>query len=428
MNRALDVAVAAFVASMGFNFLRLPGNARLPELLFVPLVLLLLIAFFKEERRGTFSFSRLDTLVVAYLIGALPSFAATDDLEASIVELVRHGYLVGIYIAIALVTLSEHCGVVGQGFRIGALAHAAIGVGATAAFALGMSLPVDIGEVMRMPYVGDVLRLRTLTFSPTMLGAILTTTAPFVLAYALVTDGVVRGRWALVGAAIFVTMVLTFSHTIAGFLVAGLFVIWPWLPVRRSVRLGAVAGVMAVVVFFNLTLTASVRSFGYGRESVNDSIPSPYAVDSRQVRIGAARIDYEVMSYFRVKELAVEAFVAHPWTGVGLDRFHRVSEAGYQAGQLPHGYRAIDPHSALLGRLAETGIVGGVTLVGLWWAAGLAGRQALRCAGPRAWLARAAVAAFIGLLVNGVNVDIMNFRFFWVDLGLLRGLSQRINT
>jgi hypothetical protein len=184
-----------------------------------------------------------------------------------------------------------------------------------------------------------------------------------------------------------------------------------------------VAAVILVAVFFNLTLTASVRSVTYGVDAVSDATVYPYAVGGGQASIGPAHVDYEVMSYFRIKQLALEAFLAHPLTGVGLDRFHRVSEAAYQDGRLPSGYRDIDPHSALLGRLAETGIVGGLTLVALWWGAMVAGGRLI---GDRqAWLARAAVAALIGLLVNSINVDIMNFRFFWAGLGLLRGLSQQ---
>ncbi len=37
------------------------------------------------------------------------------------------------------------------------------------------------------------------------------------------------------------------------------------------------------------------------------------------------------------------------------------------------------------------------------------------------WVVCAVMAGLIGLLVNSLNVDIMNFRFLWVGLGLLRG-------
>ena len=53
-------------------------------------------------------------------------------------------------------------------------------------------------------------------------------------------------------------------------------------------------------------------------------------------------------------------------------------------------------------------------------------RTAQRLASPGAqnhWIARAALAGIAGLLVNGTNVDIMNFRFLWASLGILRGIA-----
>ena len=158
----------------------------------------------------------------------------------------RHAYLVAIYVTLAAVVLSGRQRAVGSGFRWSALLHAAFGLAATAIFAFGMPMPPDIGEVMRMPYVGDVLRLRALTFSPSMLGALLTATAPFVFAAALADDAGAGRRWALAGVAVVATMLLTFSHTVAGFLVAALFVAWPLLSVRRPLRLAAACAVVAV--------------------------------------------------------------------------------------------------------------------------------------------------------------------------------------
>jgi len=37
------------------------------------------------------------------------------------------------------------------------------------------------------------------------------------------------------------------------------------------------------------------------------------------------------------------------------------------------------------------------------------------------WILRASIAGLAGILVNGVNADIMHFRFLWVGLAL-RGI------
>jgi hypothetical protein len=39
------------------------------------------------------------------------------------------------------------------------------------------------------------------------------------------------------------------------------------------------------------------------------------------------------------------------------------------------------------------------------------------------WIGIAAVAAIAGTLINTMNADVMNLRFLWVVLGLVRGLT-----
>ena len=93
----------------------------------------------------------------------------------------------------------------------------------------------------------------------------------------------------------------------------------------------------------------------------------------------------------------------------------------YTDGMLPSHYRLIDPHSTLLGRLAESGVIGGLTLLVLWVAWVVMARGVVR--GGDA-LGVAAAAALAGLVVSSLNADIMNFRFVWVLAGTLRGLNH----
>ncbi|MEO8682188.1 MAG: O-antigen ligase family protein, partial [Vicinamibacterales bacterium] len=126
---------------------------------------------------------------------------------------------------------------------------------------------------------------------------------------------------------------------------------------------------------------------------------------------------------WRLKEEAWRAFLQHPIAGVGLDRFHDVSQAAFEHGRLTTDYRAIDPHSTLLGRLAETGIIGGAALVLLWIGFAFTSARAVRGT-TESWIATAAAAALIGLFVVSPNVDVMNFRFLWVAAGLITGIDR----
>ncbi|HUQ85932.1 MAG TPA: hypothetical protein VM096_00145, partial [Vicinamibacterales bacterium] len=127
------------------------------------------------------------------------------------------------------------------------------------------------------------------------------------------------------------------------------------------------------------------------------------------------------MSYARIKQVAWRTFVEHPVAGIGLDRFQVATMRAYAEGMLPSHYRVIDPHSTLLGRLAESGIIGGITLLLLWSAWAMVARDVVRSGDV---IGVAAAAALAGLVVSSLNADIMNFRFVWVLAATLRGLRQ----
>ena len=131
------------------------------------------------------------------------------------------------------------------------------------------------------------------------------------------------------------------------------------------------------------------------------------------------------MSYWRLKAVAWDAFTSRPLTGIGLDRFHVITEAAFQEGRLTEPYRAIDPHSTLPGRLAEAGLIGAATLIIFWIVIALESRRLLSQDHRHAWMATAAVAALPGTLINTMNADVMNFRFGWVVFGLVRGLPPK---
>jgi O-antigen ligase len=226
--------------------------------------------------------------------------------------------------------------------------------------------------------------------------------------------------WCRAAAAMVAAVMLSFSHSIAGFMVAMLVVAWPVLRPWPWLRRVAAVGVVAVFLVMNVAATASIRSVSFGESSYTDASQYHHAVDQKQLRVGGATIAYSVMSYARIKQVAWRAFTEHPIAGIGLDRFHTETMRAFSEGWLPSTYRQIDPHSTLPGRLAECGLIGGITLLLLWLAWAALARDAVR-AHPGIGLA--AAAALAGLIVASLNADIMNFRFLWAIAGLLRGLQ-----
>ena len=76
--------------------------------------------------------------------------------------------------------------------------------------------------------------------------------------------------------------------------------------------------------------------------------------------------------------------------------------------------------------MAETGIIGTVALVMLWFAMLRLAYGVVMAGGPQADVALALAAGLIAVLVNSPNVDVMNFRFIWLAFGALRGASIRV--
>ena len=356
-----------------------------------------------------------DLAVAGYLLGAVPAILISDDRRASAIELVRELYLVAIYVVFAIAARRRLANSIGKGLALGGAILAAAGLVVVALHVIGVAPPPLVGEVMSLPYIGATLRLRALTATPAMFACLLTAAMPFAITFC-------RERiraWCVASIVMMVAALFTFSHVIAGLAVAVLITTWPSLASWPRLRRVAVAGVAAIIVAFNFAATVSITSIAVGDIGFVDPTQYQYAVGQGEARIGGAAITYNVMSYARIKQVAWRTFVEHPVAGIGLDRFHVATSRAYTEGMLPSHYRVIDPHSTLLGRLAESGVIGGITLVLLWVAWVLMARDVVRTGDV---IGVATAAALAGLIVSSLNADIMNFRFVWVLAGTLRGL------
>jgi hypothetical protein len=228
-------------------------------------------------------------------------------------------------------------------------------------------------------------------------------------------------------AIVIAAMALTFSHAVGGFAAAGIMGLWPWLK-RRTwpiVRTGAIVAVVVLIVIVNLVLVVTVRKVAWTWD-VDGSVPAPDYYYVMQGDQGADRwtlaVSYNPMSYYLIKRIAVRTFLEHPWTGIGVGRFHAATERAYQEGRIHRPYRQIDPHSTPLGALAERGLPGGVAVIALLVVALLTPRRAAART-VDAWLVAVLHAAIAGLIINSLNADIMNFRFLWVGLAALRAAT-----
>ncbi len=414
-RQVVSLLLSLFLVLIGVNSPGLPFNASRADLILIPLaVAVLALGGFRWTWR------RVDLAVAIYLLGSLPAIAVSADPRASAVEFIRQLYLAGIYGVVAIAVRLQFARAVGTNLAFGAAVLSALGLSFVVLLMTGAWPPAPpMGEFMQLPYIGDTLRLRALTVTPAMFACLLTAAIPFAIAFCGERDR----KWCAAAIVMTTAAFFTFSHVLAGFAVAVLMTTWPSLGTWPNLRRLAVAGVAAIIVAFNLAATVSITSLAYGAMGFVDSTPYQYAVGQGEARIGGAAITYNVMSYARIKQVAWSTFLEHPIAGIGLDRFHEATTRAYSEGLLTHSYREIDPHSTLLGRLAECGIIGGLTLLLLWAAWAAMARDVART-GPDWMLGYAAGAALAGLLVASINADVMNFRFLWVIAGLLRGLYE----
>lgn len=274
-----------YLAALAVNWPDLPFNARLADLIFVPMALALLSQ--SSGRRPHFAL--LDAMALAYLASSVPAVLVSPDLHSSGIELIRQVYGVAIYATIAFAVAQGLSRTIAIGLALTGGVPAAIGALYLVAHALtGVPLPVAVGQVMAIPYFGTVLRLSALTATPAMLACAITLSSPFVwLRHAWELGD--RRRWALLSLAVLIVALLTFSHAIAGVAVAVAIVGRGSWHRRRWLRPVVIASVAAIIVGANVAASVSPRSIG-GR--VTDGAAYQYGVDLERTQIGSVEVTY----------------------------------------------------------------------------------------------------------------------------------------
>ena len=427
---ALEWLVLGYLFLIPIGGGALPANMEWADIMFVGVC----VALVATQRRIAPTLHPLDVLVLVYLAGSLLSFRRSPDLLHSGVEFVKQASLGLVYLVFSL--LGRRRETVAR--IVCWFAWAAVALAAASLLALGVYLVTghEIGSflsVAPIPGAGHVARIKGMLLSPGFFCNYLTVALPFLL---LLPRGPVHahttGWWRMGPLVVVLAAMGTLTASVAGFLAAGLAAIWPQWAASRRLRLAraglaTLAGVVLVVV--NLMVAVTVRDVSWATDQ-NLRLPDPghgYALQEEGA--GAERltvsVSYNPISYFLLKQVAVRAFWREPLTGVGLGAFHAETERAYRQGLIHAPYRRADPHAELLGRLAETGVVGGLTLLLLWWGIARFGCVLLRGKPASAWASSAILAGLFGVLVNSLNADVMNFRFVWVGVGLLRGQLER---
>jgi hypothetical protein len=418
MARVATALVGAYVASLPFGLYFLPANMQVGDLLF-PFAALAVYAAGWRPR-----WHPIDFFLVAYVIGSIISVPGSLSPTDSSLAIVKELYLVGIYMLIA--AAAPHIGLLRlcRWLTMSLAVFCAASLAAAVVFYATRYAFVPLGEPMILPYAGDVFRVRGTLHAPELFGNFLTLIAPFALIRS-------RGLWPsdrvrLTALGLFVIAeILTFSRSLGGFAAALGLMSWTVLGRRPERRFAVATAVILLIAAVNVTAWIAIRDVEvqWGR---NSRIAAPPYGQARQ-ETGAdmldLRVSYNPISYYVIKKVEWHAFLRRPWTGIGLGAFPFEAERAYNEGRLFSPYQRVAAHSTPFGRLAETGLAGFIPLALLVSAWAIAARRAVSEPAPVGDVALAVAAGCLGLLVNSINVDIMNFRFLWVGAGLLRAMT-----
>ena len=425
----------AYVALIPIGWSPLPLHMQWGDLVFAALLAWMCVA-----RIGTgLRVRQLDRLVLLYLAASAVSVACSQDLARSAAELAKEGSLALVYLVVAVVArdASMRRALLGW-FAASAAAVGAVSLAAWVVHLLAGWSPFLIGgpcpflERTVVPGLGHVVRVQGPFVASGLFASYMTCALPVLVALAVGREPTRTRRWARVGAGLAgLATLLTLTYSVVGCALATLLTAWRRLGETgwgRRLRAGLAGLTLLAFLALNLVLIVTIRGVGGEASSrpLNQPAPHHYAFEARgnTARILGVELWYQPMSYGLLKAVAWDAFRRAPLAGVGLGTFHTETEGAADEGRLEGTYWRSDPHSEWFGRLAETGLVGVVTLALLWSALLRSGWALIQRGGEDGWVAGRVVAGCVGLLVNSVNVDIMHFRFLWVGFGLLRTVME----
>jgi len=418
----VKVAAAVYVALMACGWAPLPWHMQIGDLV-LPVLLVLALPAVRWQWR------RLDLFLLLFIAGSVLSIPGSIAARQSGLDVLKEAYLFAAYLTLAHLMARTGALPVVRWLPVSVAVTSALSLAAALVFALTGSVWTPFGQPMPLPYIGTVFRLTGTLEAPEFFGNLLTVAVPLaIVCRAQATD---RRPWTVALAVMAAAEALTFSKSLAGCVVAVTVLLWPDWRGRRGAlgfKAASVAVATLLVLAFNVAAAVTVRKVDvtFGKDS---TIPPPPYVYARQDATGAdtiqVRLAYNPMSYYLVKKAGWVAWRRQPILGIGLGTFYLEAERAYQEGRLPQSYRRIAAHSTVFGRLAETGIVGLATLAIALFGAWRCTLAAMRASGSDRQIAWACLGGFVGLFINGINVDIMHFRFLWLGLAAIRAIDQR---
>jgi O-antigen ligase len=263
------------------------------------------------------------------------------------------------------------------------------------------------------PYFGDAHRLKAFTTTPSMYISIITLCIVLSLCNYLFYEKTKLHLFASVFFTITALLTLTksFLYIVAAWIVLILF---KYYKNEVAIIFTFLGFLILQVVLTHFLIIPNEKSNSEKFQS------SPYT--SNEIIYRGQDFSIIGSGYYTFKKTAWKLFNEFSLSGVGPGNYNRQVARLKAEGFYPANLANYDPHSAYLGALAETGIAGFIAmmLLGLF-ITGLFVKMEVK-SDPFSF---SLFLLFLIMIAEGVSMDTMNFRHYWVIIALI--LFQYLN-
>ena len=408
--------LAAYIISAGFtDVLSLPvigKKIQLPELIFIPLFISW-IYFFRKDIFTQLKPDSLQWSIVVFLLVMTLSAANGNQLKGYF-EVIGLVYLILVMIIFitSLTIIPNPSKWITKSFAICGLIAATLGILGWLLFQFGTNNTLVKFEP-HYPYLGQIARATGLTTTPNMLFNLVGVCFLIYLS-SFLSLSKKRPEHYLVLIILSMALLLTFSKTLLLLLIS-ILGLWYQHSSKSNGRKITLVGFS--LAMFIICMIGTHFVFIKPPREKNANMYEGYFEKEPLASIGA----YEIYpsNYAVLKKTSIIAGTENI-LGVGPGGYNDFLQKLKSAGRYPEHYENFDPHSLYTGTFGELGIFG---LLALLWMTYEVARRLIRVQKTNTFLAKGLMACFIFFALEGLVLDILNFRHLWILLGMLAFIS-----
>ena len=427
----LILSVPIMINTSGNPLFPEPIGAKIQIVDFIFLFLLAAWLYKLCHNQIRFNRTSLAVPLVFYLVVSLLSLLNSSNLKVSFVEFIGILYLITLfYLIVNAVRDRNTFEMVINSWLITSALIAFLGIlGVFLAYVFGINTFL-VKEYASFPYLGNIYRAySTFGVNAKFVSSYLTISFPICLALLLNSKAGKKRLFYYVTLILFICVLFfTFSRGWLGLAVAIYLVLSRFQRSEKYYRYLKVLTAIFIILFgLFICLISRWQFVDLQIEKItveNTANIKPgiaFTDNSEELDKARTEIGYIDTTYYRLKKVAIEMVMDHPLIGVGLGGFNDEIRKYKKDGKLPDIFPAMDPHCMILGKTAQTGLVGLIALIILWW-------KVIRKALNMSFEARdnyyqtiswAIFSSLVGFVIQSIDMDIMNFRFLWFLFALV---------